>query len=344
MHAIIGCGRVAVNHVDAAEACDERLLWACDIDPSTAQSFAEKHQIPAFTSTLVDLLNDDRVNSVSVCTPHSTHAAIATAALRAGKHVLVEKPIALSVGDGLRMLDEARAHHRVLSVESQHRYDPVVLELDRFLRQGTLGDIAVVHGSLQCSKDDAYYSGWRGTLADEGGSTLINQAIHTLDLMIKLLGPPQVIAASSAATKFPGTIETEDSLVALLRFPKNTLGSLSSTNCSTVEWQSSIQLVGTNGSIAFTTGFPVRITQLEITGDIGDVAQTALRSTEALREPAPVSKSYYGTSHRRQMDDFIRARDADDPGLLLMQPTEGLQTLTTVAEIYRACERAPKDS
>src|SRR6266536_1276854 len=140
VHAIIGCGRVAPNHVEGFRSLGNgELRWACDRDSDTAKSFAAANDIPNATSSVADVLADREVLSVSVAVDHAQHAPLVDEALRAGKHVLVEKPMALSRREAERLVELAADKGLVLSVVSQHRYDPLVGTVRRWLDDELLG-------------------------------------------------------------------------------------------------------------------------------------------------------------------------------------------------------------
>lgn len=338
MHAIIGCGRVALNHVDAVNALDKQIKWACDSDIEIAEAFAAKYSIPNFTNDLDDILRDSEVTTVSVCTPHNTHAEITIAALENSKDVIVEKPVATSLEDANKMMQTARDTGRILCVISQHRYDALVQKIKDFFSKGIFGTVATISGTLQCNKDEEYYAldSWRGKQESEGGSSLINQAIHTLDQMMSIAGTPKVLSAVSRNYKFEDLIETEDTLITTLEFPGGALGSLVSTNTSTIEWKSMIEIVGTKGSVSFTTGFPVKITYINIDGEYSEELIKELHDIEEQRDPAPIGNSYYGSSHRKQIADFFKV--VHNGGSLLMDPAESVTTLGVVLDIYESCK------
>lgn len=339
MHAIIGCGRVAPNHIDAVRAYGEEVVACCDIDKDSLVTFAKQYAIPKTYTDYKDLLCNADITTVSVCTDHASHAKIAVAALEAGKHVIVEKPMALSVADGQAMIEASKKADRVLAVISQHRYDPLVKKVIELLHQGVFGSITMISGMLNSYKDTAYYkeSSWRGTLDKEGGSTLINQAIHTLDLMVLIMGEPTTVQAEMANLKFQGIIETEDTLVSLLRFDNGALGSLSSTNTSIKFWDSKIEIVGTKGNITFKTGFPFFVSSLELDDkDTETQISTLLADIASKEEALPPTQDYYGISHRYQLKNFLNTANGRDK--LEMSPDEALKTLHTVCRIYSAAK------
>lgn len=337
-HAIIGCGRVAPNHVFGIKSAGVEIIACCDIDEESLNSFASEHNIRNKFKDYKELLSIEDLESVSVCTDHASHAEITIAALNAGKHVFVEKPMALSVSDGEKMIDASTKNTKVLSVVSQHRYDPLVKEIVKLFKEGLFGKINMINGTLNSYKDEKYYSesSWRGKLSKEGGSTLINQAIHTLDLMVLLMDKPVEISAKKAILKFGKIIETEDTIATLMKFKNGALGTLSSTNTSVKFWDSKIEIVGSKGNISFKTGFPFYVFDLELEDKEEQIRIKGIFDEITNRkEELPPTQDYYGVSHKYQIKNFIDATRGKSK--LEMHPNEALKTLEVVLGIYEKC-------
>lgn len=305
-YAIIGCGRVAPNHVDGVRASGSAdLLWACDLDAHLAKSFATDHGIPNWTTELDQVLGDPTVTAVSVAVDHRGHAPVVAAALRAGKHVLVEKPLALSVGDAHSLVALAAERRRVLSVVSQHRYDPVVVAVKEWLAAGLLGAPLFAQVSLEASRDKAYYrdSYWRGTWSGEGGSALVNQGYHCLDVARYLLGDLTVHAAVAGRTVHGDVIETEDTLSALLAAGKVPV-TLHVTVGTSELWRTRFDVVGPLGAITFDLDHPGTLHRAVGAAAL-ERAAAELETHDAGASSAGID--YYGISHRRQIADFLTA-------------------------------------
>lgn len=335
-HAIIGCGRVAPNHVVGIRSAKHDILICCDLDENKARQFAKTHNIKNITTDYKDILQNPAIQSVSICTDHASHAQIAIDTLNHGKNVIVEKPIALSLKDGQKMIDTSLKNKRILSVISQHRYNPVMKKILTYIRDGVFGDITMISGSLNSYKDKEYYteSNWRGKLSKEGGSTLINQAIHTLDLMVWIMDKPDLIKSKMATLKFKNIIETEDTIVSLFEFKNGALGSLSSTNTSVRFWDSKIELIGTKGLISFKTGFPFVVTDLELDDKkLQNKIKNELDKIASKKEDPPPTLDYFGISHKYQIKNFIDTIEGKSK--LEMEPSEALRTLEAVLGIYK---------
>lgn len=336
-HAIVGCGHIAPSHVDACDHNGVEIVACLDLDKKKAEAFSQKYGIDRVLNSLEELLEDESINTVSVCTDHKSHSELALKLLDAGKNVIVEKPMSLKVQDAKRMIEVAKKKRKVLSVISQHRYNPVIVAIKKSLDNHDFGKITMVNATLNCQKDSSYYtdSYWKGTLDLEGGSTLINQAIHTLDLVLWMKNDvPKKVKSLSSVTKFAKVIETEDSLGSVMKFSDESMLVFSSTNTSVDIWDSKIEFIGTKGSVTFSADYPVKILHL-----VHEDSKKALFlkkhfvSFEDKFEKAP-PVSYYGTKHRDQMADFFNVVSGR-ASTLFMPPSEALNTLDVVFRIYK---------
>lgn len=337
VHAIVGCGRIAPNHLDGFRAVPGvEVRWAVDRDPVVARRFAAEHGLARVATDLDEALADPDLTSVSVAVDHGQHAALAQRALRAGRHVLVEKPFATRALDAQATVALAGERGRVLSVVSQHRYDPVVEAVTEWVADGLLGRVTQAHAVLECFRGREYYSDyWHGSRDGEGGSALINQGYHPLDVLRSLCGGTlRVLGATSGALVLGDVMDNEDTLAALLRAPDGLAVTFNVTVTSSVEWRSRIGITGTRGSVVFDVDHP---------GALHDCAgpDELLRRAEALRAlgqgaPAP-GTAYYGSSHRRQIAEFVAAVRTGAP--IRASAEEGLATLELIEAIYAAADR-----
>src|SRR5262249_25012586 len=178
------------------------------------------------------LFDDDALDMVVVGTPSGLHGEHGAAAARRGVHVLVEKPIEITVARADALVDEAHRAGATLGVVFQDRFKPDVRALKAIVDSGALGSLSLVHAQVPWWRPPEYYrdSRWRGTWALDGGGALINQAIHTVDLLLWLCGPVTRVVGK-AATRFH-RIEVEDTAVAILEFASGALATLEATTCA----------------------------------------------------------------------------------------------------------------
>jgi predicted dehydrogenase/dTDP-4-amino-4,6-dideoxygalactose transaminase len=307
-HAIVGCGRVAPAHADAfSRIPDVRLYYAMDTRLNRAEQIATKFGINRTSDNYESLLADDTLMSISLTVPHYLHAPMALQAVQAGKHVLVEKPFVLDTSEGRQILEAAAAANVVVMPVAQHRFDPVVKIVYELVRSGDLGKLVLVRGHLECVRRLKYYtdSSWRGSLRREGGSVLINQAYHIVDLLICLAGRFSRVSAEMNALALKGVIETEDTLAASFVFDSGAIGALTVTGAAGREWASFIELLGTAGAITFDIDSPNQVRRLELKNTAKQHAYEALiREASAQNTEPAAALAYYGNSHRNQARAF----------------------------------------
>ncbi len=220
---LIGCGKIAPKHAEAIrELTEAHLVAVYDNVPERAAQFGRKYGARVY-SDIEGLLADQAVGAVCICTPSGLHASLAVQAATAGKHLLVEKPLALTIDDCRAVIEAARAAGVLLAVVHPNRFLPNVVALRRALETGAFGKVGHGAAVVRWFRPPEYYAGaaWRGTRAMDGG-VLFNQAIHDIDLLQWMLGPVGTVSGATA-TRFRA-IESEDVGVAILRFESGALG------------------------------------------------------------------------------------------------------------------------
>jgi len=307
-HAIVGCGRVAPAHADAfSRIPNARLYCAMDTHLDRAEQLATRFSFERASSSYASLLADDALMSISLTVPHDLHGPMALQAVQAGKHVLVEKPFVLDTAEGKRVLEAAAATNVVVMPVAQHRLDAIVRIVHDLVRSGDLGKLVLVRGHLECVRRLQYYanSSWRGSLRREGGSVLINQAYHIVDLLIWLAGPFSRVSAEMDALTLKGFIETEDTLAASFVFDSGAIGALTVTGAAGHEWASFIEILGTAGVVTFDIDSPNQIRRFELKDAAKQRAYEALIREASTPDTEPAAAlAYYGSSHRNQASAF----------------------------------------
>ncbi len=216
--AIIGCGTVAPVHAYALKQLSGVSLVACaDIDSKRAESMAQNYGLRAYNS-MEKLLENEQIDVVHLCTPHYLHVPMAQLAATGGIHVFSEKPPAIDREQWTSLLEAAQKVR--VGVCFQNRYNGSVVKLREMLAGGSLGKVLGTRAFVTWSRNKEYYtdSGWRGKQNTEGGGVLINQAIHTLDLMVYMLGKPQHVEAKLSNHHLKGIIDVEDTVEAYMTF------------------------------------------------------------------------------------------------------------------------------
>jgi UDP-N-acetyl-2-amino-2-deoxyglucuronate dehydrogenase len=249
--AILGPGLVGAVHAAALGRIPGARLVA--VAGSTATSpraarLAAEHGARAVDG-LAAVLGDPSVDAVVICTPHPLHADQAIAAARAGLHVIVEKPMALTADDCAAMIDAAETAGVVLSVISQRRWYPAVQRVKAAIDEGRIGAPALATIEVLGWRSPEYYEmdPWRGTLAGEGGGVLVNQAVHQLDLACWFLGPAAEVDGWTANVNHP-EIEVEDTAVAVVRFAGGALATVVASNAQRPGLHARIHVHGRSGA------------------------------------------------------------------------------------------------
>lgn len=245
---IIGCGMIANIHAQAIQKMDNAELYGV-YDPfeESAQAFARKYKCNVYKS-LEDMYEDKNIHIINICTPSSTHAELAIDAAKAGKHVVVEKPLAITAEDAQAVVAIQKQTGVKICVISQLRFSFGVQTLRNAISEGKFGDIILGSLSMRYFRSEEYYknSAWRGRWATDGGGALMNQGIHGLDLLCYLCGP--VVSVRSFYKTLKHDIEVEDTLCAILEFKNGAIGTLEASTAIKPGNPRRIEIGGTEGS------------------------------------------------------------------------------------------------
>lgn len=323
---LIGCGRVAPRHAQSLLQLQETdLVAVADVKPARADHFAHEYgATPHHSHT--DLLARNDIDAVSICVPSGLHAQVAIDAMQAGKHVLVEKPIAITLEDADRMIAVSEATGRTLGVVLQNRYNHPMQQLRAAIDQGKLGPLYLGNACVRWYRPQSYYEDeWHGTWAMDGGA-LMNQSIHHIDALQWFMGPVQSVYAYSATLAHQ--MEAEDVGVAVIRFAN---GALATVEGSTLTWpqnlEGSVSIFGAHGSVKIGGTALNRIVLWKVEGELEQ--ESELLTSQIVDPP-----SVYGYSHREVIRDFAEAvmhgRPPGTPG------PEARKSLALVAAIYES--------
>lgn len=246
---IIGCGMIANYHAKSIHETEGAVLVGVyDTVPAGAKAFGEKYNIPVF-DTLEDILSSPDIDVLCLCTPSGLHTPHAILAVEHGKHVVVEKPMSLTLQEADILIDAVDKHQAIVSVISQIRLAPAVVEIRRALDEGAFGKLTMAELSMKYYRSAEYYAsaGWRGTWAQDGGGALMNQGIHGIDVFRHLMGPVKSISAQ--VRTLIHDIEVEDSAVAAVEFSNGALGVITGSTSSYPGCPRRIEICGDQGSI-----------------------------------------------------------------------------------------------
>ena len=238
------------HHAKAiTDAKGAHLAAVCDIDEARLHPIAQKYGCKAYTK-YAELLKDPGVDVVNIVTESGYHAQMAVQAARAGKHLIVEKPIDVTPAKVRKLEDAVKAAGVKCGCIFQSRMDNCNILLKKAIEQGKLGTLIGVHGNLPWFRGPGYFSGphgpWRGTWKLDGGGSMMNQGIHTIDLLVFLGGAVKRVCGFLGLHNHD--IESEDQTVACLEFENGALGTIYTTTCSVPEDAQRVYCFGTKGS------------------------------------------------------------------------------------------------
>ncbi|HEX2741991.1 MAG TPA: Gfo/Idh/MocA family oxidoreductase [Rubrobacter sp.] len=345
---ILGCGVIGPHHARAISGLDgAEVVAVADVVPELAEKLAAEYGSSWHTS-LEDMLSGAEVDAVCVCTPSGMHADHAIAALESGKDVVIEKPVDVTLKAADRLLDVQRATGRKVAVVSQHRFDPATLAVREAVSNGEFGRLTSGSAEVRWWRSQAYYDsgGWRGTWELDGGGVLINQAIHSIDLLQWLMGPVVEVTAYTGLLAHQ-RIEVEDTAVAILEFAGGALGTIVATTAAFPGLTASIAVHGDRGS-AVIDDDDLRYFHVAGGGQEGDDYGGGENQAEQVMKRYGASSASSGAgadpgslsmAHGDQIKDFIEAVGEDrEPSVNIEEGRKALAIITAIYESARTGE------
>lgn len=322
---LVGCGAISNVHASAINGIQDAVLYGvCDYNYEKAKDFAKEHNVKAFES-FEQMLEDSNIDCISLCTPSGLHAEQTIQALKKGKHVLTEKPMALNTSDCKRVIETEKQTGKKVSVVSQLRFREDVLTIKQLVKENRFGKLTNCDLYIKYYREPDYYasSPWRGTLKMDGGGALINQGVHGVDVMNFILGKPKIISSNVDTTIHK--IEAEDNCVALLRYPNGASGIIQASTATPPGFPKRVLIHGEKGFAELTEG---EITQLYLDGEYKvkkPVSENANRSN--------TNKVLDFSGHQKQYQNFINAITNEEA--LVSSSQDGLNSLEVIENIYQ---------
>jgi len=247
--AIVGCGFIAKKHAEAIANIDNaNLIAVCDKYEEAMIPYIENYGAIGYTE-LGEMLNICSIDIVCICTPSGLHARIAEEVAKSKKHIVLEKPIAMTREETARIIEVTEKNNVRLAIVHPNRFRPVVQELRKIIDSGSLGKISHANCIVNWNRNQEYYdqASWRGTKEHDGG-VLMNQAIHNLDLLLWFMGNP-IEVFSMEATRLR-KIEAEDVSIGVVRFESGALATVqASTTVYPTNFEESITIFGEKGTV-----------------------------------------------------------------------------------------------
>lgn len=332
-YAVAGLG-VGMAHVEAAIGYDKcELVAVCDIKPEKLKKVTDPHpEVLAYTD-FDDMLKNPEIDIISICLPSAMHAEYAVRAMEAGKNVLVEKPIDISV-DAAMKIEEARLRTgKKAGGIYQNRNNAVMKPLKEAIDSGKLGKVFLGTFAVKWFRAQSYYEGdlsWHGTWAMDGGGSLINQAVHTLDIMQWLMGEPVSVQSTMSINNH--NIETEDLTASIIRFKSGATATFVSSTCCYPGLSTDIQVYGTKGAVEVNADV-LKLWKIE-GQDERDEEDMMDRYGRGNRVACAYDGSKYG--HVTQVEDMVDAVIEDrDPQIM---PKESMKAVRLIRAIYESAQ------
>ena len=331
--ALLGCGRIARKHagnLGEGKIPGAKLVAVCDIKEDRAKFYGEKYEVPYFTD-MHEMMTSmkDKIDIVDIITPSGDHAEHTVQMAKYKKHIVVEKPMAMTLADADRMIEECDRQGIRLFVVKQNRFNLPVKKLREALEADRFGKLVLGTVRVRWCRDQAYYDQdpWRGTWQHDGG-VFANQAIHHVDLLTWMMGTVESVYAKSATALV--NIEAEDTGVVILKFKNGALGLIEATTATRPkDLEGSLSILGEKGTVEI-GGFAVN--EMKTWNFIDSENDDEKALGEYKQNPPDV----YGFGHTEYLIDVV---DSIREGrTALVQGLEGRKSLELVTAIYESIE------
>jgi UDP-N-acetyl-2-amino-2-deoxyglucuronate dehydrogenase len=332
---IIGVGMIADFHAQAiAHTKGGKLVGIATRNPENGRAFAQKHQLSFSTTSVDELVARPDIHVVCITTPSGAHLEPALAAVRAGKHVVIEKPIEITTERADELLRVADAAGVKVTPIFQARFGEGARTIKAAIDAGRFGRLVLASAYVKWHRSKEYYTGWKGSLKLDGGGALINQAIHGIDLLQWFAGMPAEVFCWKTRRVYEH-IEAEDTASAALKYPGGALGTIEATTAAWPGWQRRIEICGEKGSAMLEddhiSHWDFRDTQP------GDDAIRAKKIDAKMRSGAGAPGEISFEGHRRQIQDLIDAVRENRP--VAIDGHEARKAVALIRGLYASAER-----
>jgi predicted dehydrogenase len=334
--AIVGTGMIAGYHARAIrETPGARLVGVVSRSPLKGAAFAQEHGIPELSETVEAMLKHPDVHVLDVTTPSGAHLDPALSAIRAGRHVLVEKPLEATPARVDALIDAAAGRGVKLGTIFQGRFGAGARRVKAAIERGRLGRLVLASAYVKWQRTAAYYqTPWKGTWELDGGGALMNQAIHGVDLLQWFAGLPTEVSGRMTR-RVHTAIEADDTTVASLVFSCGALGCIEATTAAFPGWSRRIELCGEHGSVCLEDD---RIARWDFARpEPEDEAVRAAPRDDELGSGAGSPGSISIAGHLRQIQDFVAAVREDRAPIV--DGHEGRKAVALIHAIYESARR-----
>jgi predicted dehydrogenase len=334
---LVGVGMIANYHALAIKALAEqhnlRLAGVLGRRIEAARDFAQKHGVPFYTDDATAFFARPDIQVVCIVTPSGLHLEPALQAIAAGKHLIVEKPLEISVERVDTLLGAARAAGVRVAAIFQARFSVGARALKQAIEAGRFGRLCLCSAYVKWHRSAEYYHGWKGTLAIDGGGAVINQSIHAIDLLQWLVGMPAEVFAWKTRRVHLG-IEAEDTACASLRFADGALGTIEATTAAYPGWERRIEICGEFGSAAIEDD---RIVRWDFRDALPEDDKWLALGAGSAASGAGAPDQISIAGHQRQIEDMVLALRGDTS--LLIDGEQARNAVALVRAIYESAER-----
>lgn len=330
--ALVGCGSIGQRHADSLATIDAvDFVACCDVVAEKARATAAKHGVPRVFDNVGDLLRADLVDAITICTPHPQHAPVLIAAAEAGVHAISEKPLSAKLAEADRMVEAADRAGIHFGTIFQRRWFPASQRIRHAIDEGRLGRLTMGECFARLKRDRAYFDkdDWRGTWDAEGGGSLMNQAVHMIDLLQWYLGPVDEVYGRWATLKHGDYIEVEDTAVATIAFESGALGVIEATTTYEPPFGFQVAVHGTSGA---TVGLLERPEGSQAINDVWTFEGE--EEERAAWAKAEGGRPGFPEFHRLQLADFAAAVQENRPPAVT--GAEGRKSLEVIQAIYES--------
>jgi UDP-N-acetyl-2-amino-2-deoxyglucuronate dehydrogenase len=329
---LIGCGRIAQRHAEHIK--NNGILQAvCDIDKTKAEKLGAQYNSNIYYN-IDDLLEKEKdIDVIAICSPNGLHAEQTIKALRAGIHVLCEKPMALTVADAGQMISESLKANKLLFIVKQNRFNPPVIAVKKIIDDGKLGKIYSAQLNCFWNRNEKYYkeSDWKGTLKLDGG-TLFTQFSHFIDLLYWLVGDVKQVRAKVGNYSHQGIIEFEDTGAVSLEFYNGAVGTINySVNSFEKNMEGSITIFAENGTVKIGGQY------------LNELEYQKFNNFEIKDLPPGNPPNEYGeykgsmSNHDKVYENIIDV--LENKGVIATNAFEGMKTVEIIEKIYTEAKR-----
>lgn len=325
---IIGCGRIAQRHAEHINNVGT-LVSVCDVIKERADQLAKTYNAASYTSVDEMLTAHSDINVIAVCSPNGLHAEHSIKSLKAGFHVLCEKPMALSVQDCGEMINTAEKNNKRLFIVKQNRFNPPVVAVKKLIDEGLLGTIYSIQLNCFWNRNTEYYqNSWKGT-KDLDGGTLFTQFSHFIDLLYWMIGDVKEVYSFTGNYHHNNTIEFEDAGAICLRFYNNAIGTINYTvNSFDKNMEGSLTIFGEKGTVKIGGQY------------LNELEYQSIQNYEITDLPKGNPPNNYGkylgsmSNHDKVYENICEV--LNNGGIIAANGFEGLKTVEIIDRIYSA--------